>query len=304
MTAHTHPLGVVAQLDENDLREFDEDLRGDLIFPDSEEYEDARNVWNGLINEYPAVIVRVNGASDVARSVTFARDNNLELAIRSGAHHQAGSAIVEGGLVIDLEEMNTVRVDAEKQVAHVQPGTRTEDVLAETQQYGPATPTGSAGEVGIPGSTLGGGIGWIRRKHGLGIDALRSVEIVTPDGELREASPDHNEDLFWAIRGGGGNFGVVTNFEFELYEVGPIVQALGIFYPYDAAEDVLETHRQVMSDASEELTTILLSGHIPGLPPMPDELAGTDAVGSTIPRTSSTATLPSVLTTRNTVPIA
>ncbi|WP_265112124.1 FAD-binding oxidoreductase [Halosolutus halophilus] len=150
-----------------------------------------------MINEYPAVIARVIGTSDVARAITFARDNDLELAIRGGAHHQEGSAIVEGELVIDLEG-NTVRVDAEKQVAHVQPGTRAEDVLAETQQYGLATPTGSAGEVGIPGSTLGGGIGWIRRKHGLGIDALRSGEIVTPDGELRAASPDHNEDLFWA----------------------------------------------------------------------------------------------------------
>ncbi|WP_137285815.1 FAD-binding oxidoreductase [Halorussus salinisoli] len=279
MSARKHPLGTVAELDEQDIKDFDENLRGDLILPDSDEYEDARNVWNGLINKYPAVIARVKGATDVSHAVQFARDNGLELSIRGGAHHQAGSAIVNQGLVIDLADMDSVHVDPEQKVARVGPGARAEDVLAETQKHGLATPTGSAGDVGIPGSTLGGGIGWIRRKHGLGIDALRSVEIVTPDGELRKASPDHNEALFWAVRGGGGNFGVVTNFEFELYEVGPMVQSLGIFYPADVAEDVLATFREVMTDAPAELTTILINGHVPNLPPMPDELAGTDAVG-------------------------
>jgi len=279
MSEYKHPLGTIAELDEEDIAEFDENLRGDLILPDSDEYEDARNVWNGLINKYPAVITRVKGATDVARAVQFARDNDLELAIRGGAHHQAGSAIVNQGLVVDLADMDSVHVDPEAKVARVEPGTRAEDVLAETQKHGLATPTGSAGDVGIPGSTLGGGIGWIRRKYGLGIDALRSVEIVTPDGELRKASPDHNEALFWAVRGGGGNFGVVTNFEFELYEVGPMVQGLGIFYPAAIADDVLETFGEVMADAPEELTTILINGHVPNLPPMPDELAGTDAVG-------------------------
>ncbi len=279
MSEYKHPLGTIAELDEEDITRFDENLRGDLILPDNEEYEDARNVWNGLINKYPAIIARVKGATDVAHAVQFARDNELELAIRGGAHHQAGSAIVNQGLVIDLADMDSVHVDPEAQVARVEPGTRAEDVLAETQKHGLATPTGSAGDVGIPGSTLGGGIGWIRRKYGLGIDALRSVEIVTPDGELRKASPDQNEALFWAVRGGGGNFGVVTNFEFELYEVGPMVQGLGIFYPADIADDVLETFGEVMADAPEELTTILINGHVPNLPPMPDELAGTDAVG-------------------------
>ncbi len=279
MSAHKHPLGTVAELDEEDINEFDANLRGDLVLPDDEKYEDARTVWNGLINKYPAVIARVSGASDVAHAVQFARANDLELSIRSGAHHQAGSAIVNQGLVIDLADMDSVHVDPEAQIARVGPGARAEDILAETQKHGLATPTGSAGDVGIPGSTLGGGIGWIRRKHGLSIDALRSVEIVTLDGELRKASPDQNEELFWAVRGGGGNFGVVTDFEFELYEVGPMVQGLGIFYPYDAAETVMETHRKVIEDAPEELTTILLSGHVPNLPPIPDELAGTDAVG-------------------------
>jgi FAD/FMN-containing dehydrogenase len=278
MSERKHPLGTVAELDEAAIKELDENLRGDLILPDSEEYEDARNVWNGLVNKYPAVITRVKGATDVATAIQFARENDLDISIRGGAHHQAGSAIVNQGLVVDLEDMDGVHVDPDEQVARVEPGTRAEDVLAETQQHGLAFPTGSAGDVGIPGSTLGGGIGWMRRKNGLGIDALRSVELVTAEGELVKASPDRNEELFWAVRGGGGNFGVVTNFEFDLYEVGPMVQSLGIFYPYDLAEEVMETHRQVVEDAPEELTTILLSGHVPNLPPMPDELAGTDAV--------------------------
>lgn len=279
MSARKHPLGTVAELGEGSIESFATDLDGDLILPDDEEYEDARNVWNGLVNEYPAVVARVADASDVARAVRFAREHDLELSIRGGAHNQTGSAVVSQGVVVDLADMDRIDVDAEARVARVEPGTRAEDVLAATQRHGLATPTGSAGDVGIPGSTLGGGIGWIRRKHGLGIDALRSVEIVTPDGERRRASSDRNEDLFWAVRGGGGNFGVVTEFEFDLYEIGPMVQALGVFYPGDAADDVVETYRDVVADAPEELTTILIAGHVPNLPPIPDDLAGTDAVG-------------------------
>lgn len=273
-----HPLGTVAELGEDAIKSLGGDLQGDLILPDHEDYNDTRNVWNGLANKYPAVIVRALGSADIARALDFAQENDLEISVRGGSHHQTGVAIVDNGLVVDLEDMDDIDVDPEAKVARVGPGVRAEDVLAETQEYGLATPTGSAGDVGIPGSTLGGGIGWIRRKHGLGIDALRSVEIVTPDGEIREVSPDQNENLFWAIRGGGGNFGVIASFEFELYEVGPIVGGLGVFYPAEHTEEVMETHREVIEDAPEELTTILLSGHVPNLPPMPDELAGQDAV--------------------------
>lgn len=279
MSNHRHPLGVVGTIDDQALENLARTIDGDLILPDSEEYEDGRNVWNGLINTYPAIIVRVADEGDVASAIAFAREQGLELSIRGGAHHQAGVALVEGGLVIDLEDMDRIEVDPDAQVVTVQPGTRAEDVLAATQEYGLACPTGSAGDVGIPGSTLGGGIGWIRRKHGLAIDALRRVELVTADGERVEASPERNAELFWAVRGGGGNFGVVTTFEFDCYEVGPMVQALGIFYPEGVAEDVLEVYRDVMADAPAELTTILLDAHVPGLPPMPDELVGKPAVG-------------------------
>jgi len=279
MSAEKHPLGTVAELAEQDVEEFAATLDGDLVLPDDDTYTDARNVWNGLVNKYPAVIARVRNATDVATAIQFARRNGLELAIRGGAHHQTGSALVNQGLVVDLSDMDRVDVDPDQQVATVEPGTRAEDVLAETQEYGLAPPTGSAGDVGIPGSTLSGGIGWMRRKNGLGIDALRSVEIVTPDGEVRTASPDQHEDLFWAVRGGGGNFGVVTDLEFDLYEVGPVVQALGVFYPADATDAALQTHREVVEDAPAEFTSILIRGEVPNLPPIPDDIAGTSAVG-------------------------
>ncbi|MCU4971562.1 FAD-binding oxidoreductase [Halobacteria archaeon AArc-m2/3/4] len=253
-------------------------LRGTVISPDDGAYDDARAVWNGLVDAHPALVVRCQGAADIAKAMQFARERELPFSIRGGGHHQSGSAVVEDGVVLDLSEMNGVHVDPTEQVARVEPGCRARDVLLEAQHYGLATPTGSAGDVGIAGSTLGGGIGWMRRAHGLGIDALRSVDLVTPDGELRRASPDRNEDLFWAIRGGGGNVGVVTSFEFDLYEVGPVVAGLGVFYPTDDAEHVLERYHELTRDAPREVTTLALHSHVPHLPPIPDELAGTDAV--------------------------
>ncbi len=272
------PGQVLDELGDDTIQAFEEQLRGSLVLPDGTEYEDARRVWNGLVNRYPALIARCAGAADVAAAVQFAGEHDLPLSVRGGAHHQTGSAIAESGLVVDCSEMTSVQVDPEAQVAHVEPGTRARDVLHETQQFGLATPTGSAASVGIPGSTLGGGIGWIRRKHGLGIDALRSATVVTADGQLRKASPDHNEDLFWALRGGGGNVGVVTSFEFDLYEVGPEVYGLGVFYPAEHARAVFERLREVMADAPPELTTLALNGHVPPLPSLPADLHGEPAV--------------------------
>ncbi|WP_135855074.1 FAD-binding oxidoreductase [Halorussus salinus] len=258
--------------------EFAESIRGDIVFSDAENYDDVREIWNGLVDKHPTAIVQCQGAADVAKSVEFTTEHNIEFSVRGGGHHQSGSSLVDDGLVIDLSEMTSVHVDPAEQVARVEPGCRARDVLMETQHYGLATPTGSAADVGIPGSTLGGGIGWIRRKHGLGIDALRSVDVVTPDGDLVHASPKQNEDLFWAMRGGGGNFGIVTSFKFDLSEVGPVVPALGVFYPGDEAHTVLKTYRELSQDAPDELTTLALNSHVPDLPPMPDELVGEEAV--------------------------
>jgi FAD/FMN-containing dehydrogenase len=279
MSTHKHPLGTVAELGDEAVGGLARDVDGDLVLPDHSEYHDARDVWNGLVNRYPAVVVRAAGSQDVATAVGFAREHDLELSVRGGAHQQAGDAVVDNGLVVDLSECDDVTVDPERQVAEVGPGNRAEDVLAETQEYGLAMPTGSAGCVGMPGTTLGGGVGWIRRKHGLSVDALRSMEVVTADGDVVEVSPDSNADLFWAMRGGDGNFGVVTNFEFDLYEVGPVVGALNVFYPADVVDEVLRTYREFAADAPDELTTIVNYGEIPAIPPMPDHLHGEPAVG-------------------------
>ncbi|WP_339103356.1 FAD-binding oxidoreductase [Haloterrigena salinisoli] len=265
-------------LDSGTITELESSLRGGLVTPDDESYDETRAVWNGLVDRYPTLIVRCNGAADVAKGLAFAAEHDLPFSVRGGGHHQTGSSTVDEGVVLDLAEMDTVRVDPRRKIAQVGPGCRARDVLQETQHHGLATPTGSAGDVGVPGSTLGGGIGWMRRKHGLAIDALRSVDLVTPEGELVHASPERNEDLFWAVRGGGGNFGVVTNFEFDLYEVGPIVGGLGVFYPGDEAATVLAAYDELAGDAPEEVTTLALKGHVPDLPPMPDDLVGEDAV--------------------------
>jgi FAD/FMN-containing dehydrogenase len=253
-------------------------LRGEIVAPDDDAYDERRSVWNGLVDKRPALVLRCRGAADVATGLRFATDRDLPFSIRGGAHHQAGTSMVDDGVVLDLSAMDHVRVDPDARVAQVGPGCRARDVLLETQHYGLATPTGSAGDVGIAGSTLGGGIGWIRREHGLGVDALRSVEVVTPGGELLTASPDENEDLFWAVRGGGGNFGVVTNFEFDLYEVGPVVAGLGVFYPGDEAREVLARYRERATAAPAALTTLALTGHVPNLSPIPDDVAGEDTV--------------------------
>ena len=175
--------------------------------------------------------------------------------------------------------MDEIDVDPDTRTVHVEPGVRAGELHEATQQFGLATPTGSADDIGVASSTLGGAIGWLRRKHGLGADALRSVEIVTADGERRTASPERNQDLFWALRGGGGNFGVVTAFEFDLYEIGPEVMMLGTFYPADRAEDVLKSHREFVADGPDELMTLVLYGHVPPLPPIPEAAHGTPAVG-------------------------
>lgn len=277
MSTQKHPLGTVADLGEEAIGGLAGSIDGALVLPDDDEYDDARDVWNGLINRYPAVVVRAADGEDVARAVAFARDHDLELSVRGGAHQQAGDAVVDNGVVIDMAEMDHVEVDPEAKVADVGPGTRAEDVLAATQEHGLATPTGSAGCVGMPGTTLGGGVGWIRRKHGLSVDALRSMEVVTADGDLLTVSPEENEDLFWGMRGGAGQFGVVTNFEFELYEVGPIVGGLNVFYPAEAAEEVLETYRAFEEPA--DLTTIVNYGEVPAVPPVPDALQGEPGIG-------------------------
>jgi FAD/FMN-containing dehydrogenase len=196
-------------------------LRGNLCLQDEAGYDEARTIWNAMIDRRPGAVVRCGGASDVMRAVRLARENGLLVAVRGGGHNISGNAVCEGGLLIDLSPMHSVRIDPKKRTARVEPGVTLGEFDKEAQAFGLATPLGINSTTGIAGLTLGGGFGWLSRKFGFTVDNLISADVVTADGALVQASAVENPDLFWAIRGGGGNFGVVTSFEFKLHPVGP-----------------------------------------------------------------------------------
>ncbi len=253
-------------------------VRGDVLRPGDTGYDDARTVWNGLFDKYPAVIVQCTGAADVMAAVNVARENDLLLSVKSGGHGYAGKAVCDDGMVIDLSAMDSVRVDPEARTARVGPGATWDDVYHETQTFGLATP-GGAGIVGVAGFTLGGGISYLSRKHGLTCDNLLAADVVTADGRLVHANADGHSDLFWGLRGGSGNFGIVTSFEYQLHEVGPEVLAGTILHPYESAREVLELYREVMADAPDELGCFALFLRVPPEPPFPEEYHGEPAIG-------------------------
>ena len=253
-------------------------LRGKVLDPSADGYDEARTIWNATIDRWPALIVRCAGASDVMRAVRFATDNQLLIAVRGGGHNIAGNAVCDDGLVIDLSQMKSVRVDPIAQRAWVEPGATLADLDKETQAFGLAVPTGINSTTGIAGLTLGGGFGWITRKFGLTIDNLLSADIVTADGDLRRASASENPDLFWAIRGGGGNFGVVTAFEFQLQELGPQVLAGLVVHPFDDAETLLKDYRRIVASAPDELTCWVVMRKAPPLPFLPEEWHGREVM--------------------------
>ena len=247
-------------------------FRGRLISPDHADYDAARSVWNGLIDRRPQMIARCIGAADVVAAVRFARDHDLEIAIRGGGHNVAGTAVCDNGIVIDLSAMRGVRVDPADRVAWVQGGALWGDVDRETQAHGLATTGGIVSHTGVAGLALGGGVGWLMRKHGLTVDNLLAADVVTADGELLRASEDEHSDLFWALRGGGGNFGVVTSFEFRLHSVGPTVLAGPVLWDAGDVEHVLRFYRDFVSDAPDELGTVVRFGTAPPLPVIPARL--------------------------------
>ncbi len=242
---------------------FASSLRGQLLRPGDQGFEPARKVWNGMIDRRPALVARCAVDEDVVAGVNFARDNGLLFAVRGGGHGVAGHALSDGGLVIDLSEMRAVDVDPAGLTARAQGGCTLGDVDRETQRHGLATPLGVVTETGIAGLTLSGGIGWLRRKHGLSCDNLVSAQVVTADGRLRTAGEGENEDLFWAIRGGGGNFGVVTSFEYRLHPVGPEVFVCFVFYPADRAREVLQSCERYLSEAPEDVAPLAFFGRVP-----------------------------------------
>ena len=247
-------------------------FRGDVIAPEDREYDAARSVWNGTVDKRPQAIVRGRGTADVAAAVRFARERGLGIAVRGGGHNVAGTAVCDDGIVIDLSAMRAVVVDPTERTALVQGGALWADVDHETQAHGLATTGGIVGHTGVGGLSLGGGIGWLMRKHGLTIDNLLAAEIVTATGEIVRASADDNPDLFWAIRGGGGNFGVVTSFRFGLHPVGPVVMAGPVFWAAEDTAEVLRFYRDFVADAPDELGNVIRLGTMPPLPVIDEAL--------------------------------
>jgi len=271
-------IATETKLDSAALDELAGSFRGQLVGPDDPEYTEQRKVWNGSIARSPALIARCTGVADVVAAVRFARETGLQVAVRSGGHSFPGLSVCEGGLVIDLGPMRGIRVDPQARTARVQAGVLWGELDRETQAFGLATTGGIVTHTGVAGLTLGGGIGWLQRKHGLTIDNLLSADVVTAAGDFVTASETENPDLFWGLRGGGGNFGIVTEFEFRLHPVGPIVLAGPIFWPMEQAPAVLRFYREWCAEAPEELMTIVIHRKAPPLAFVPTELHGKPVV--------------------------
>jgi len=269
------------KLDEAALRELRGSFRGQVIRPGDPSYDEQRKIWNGSIDRSPALITRCVGVADVISAVRFARGIDFPVAVRSGGHSFPGLSLCDGGMVIDLRLMNGVRVDPEARTARAQAGALLGELDRETQAFGLAVPSGIVTHTGVAGLTLGGGIGWLMRKYGLTIDQLLAVDMVTADGEFVKASEGENADLFWGVRGGGGNLGIVTEFEFRLNALGPIVLAGPIFWPMEESPNVLRFYRDWISDVPDELTTIVVHRRAPPLPIIPPELHGVPVVAVT-----------------------
>jgi FAD/FMN-containing dehydrogenase len=249
-------------------------LRGHLCLAREAGYDEARTIWNAMIDRHPGAIVRCRGTADIIRAVRFAREHGLLLAVRGGGHNIAGNAVCEGGLLIDLSPMRSVRIDPARRTAWVEPGATLGEFDKEAQAFGLATPLGINSTTGVAGLTLGGGFGWLSRKFGLAADNLTSTDVVTAEGELVRASATENSDLFWALRGGGGNFGVVSSFEFRLHPVGPMVLSGLIVHPFTRATELLAGYRQIAFKAPDELTIWVVLRQAPPLPFLPAEIHG------------------------------
>ena len=259
--------GKPISLSQSEVKDLRASLRGRLLLAGDEGYDEARRLWNGAFDRHPALIARCTGAADVVQAVNFARSHELLTAVHGGGHSLSGQSSCDGGLMIDLTPMKGIRVDPVRRTASAQGGVLLGELDRETQAFGLVTPLGTAADTGIAGLTLGGGQGRLQRKFGLSCDNLLSVDIVTADGRLMHASEQENADLFWGIRGGGGNFGVVTTFEYRLHPLGPKVLAGNRVYPFSQASSILKALREYCEGAPDEMTiSAALTGSAPGVP--------------------------------------
>lgn len=254
-------------------------MRGEVVTPADAGYDEHRRVWNGSIDRRPAAIARCAGVADVIAAVRFARDQDLLVAVRGGGHSFPGLSTCDDGLVIDLSPMKGIQVNPDRRTARAQAGVLLGELDHETQAFGLAVPAGVVTHTGVAGLTLGGGIGWQHRNYGLTIDNLLAVDLVTAEGELVRASADENADLFWGVRGGGGNFGVVTEFAFRANSIGPTVYAGPVLWPMKQAPEVLRFYRDWISDCPDALMTIVTQRRVPDLPTIPRDLVGERVVG-------------------------
>jgi len=263
-------VSTVESLPEGVLEALKMSLRGQALVPGDLGYESVRPPYNAMHPDQPSLVVSCTGTADVVDAVNFGREHGLEVTVRAGGHSIAGLSTANRGLLIDLAPMNGVWVDRERKLAHVQGGALWGDLDREAQLYGLATPGGMISDTGVGGLTLGGGVGWLRRKHGLSCDNVVAAEVVLASGEVVTASADENPDLLWALKGGGGNFGVVSSFTFRLHPVGPIVAFAGVFYPVGDAATILRGFRQYMKSAPDEVTPIAIPLTLPADPHLPE----------------------------------
>jgi hypothetical protein len=270
---------TLTTIDDASLSDLRISFRGPLIRPADAEYDERRRVWNGSIDRHPALIARCTGVADVMAAVRFARKHELLTAVRGGGHSFPGHSTCDGGIVIDLGLMKGTRIDPEGRIARAQAGLLLGELDHETQPFGLAVPAGIVTHTGIAGLTLGGGTGWIQRRYGLTIDNLLSVDLVTADGQFVQASERENADLFWGVRGGGGNFGIVTEFTYRLSPLGPQVLAGPLFWPMEQAPDVLRFYRDWIAGCSDDLMTVVVQRKAPAVPGMPPEKVGEPVIG-------------------------
>ena len=270
--------GAEETIDDARVEAFKSEFTGKVFTAEDAGFDEARAIWNAMIDRRPALIAQATDVNDVKLAVDFARENKLLLSIRGGGHNIAGNAVCEGGFMLDLSKMNAVKVDAEKRRANVGPGALLSDFDREAQKHGLAAPLGINSTTGVAGLTLGGGFGWLTRKYGMTVDNLLSADLVTADGKTVRANETENADLFWGIRGGGGNFGVVTNFEFQLHPVGPDVLTGLIAYPLDQAKDVLTKYREAVKTMSDDLNVWAVLRKAPPLPFLPEDAHGKEVV--------------------------
>ena len=249
-------------------------FRGEAILPDDERYEAARKVWNGSIDRQPAAVLRCAGVADVLAGLELVRETELPVAVRGGGHNVAGFGTCDDGVVLDLSAMKAARVDPEARTARVEPGLVWGDLDRETQAFALAVTGGVMSSTGVAGFTLGGGIGWLQRKLGLACDNLRAADVVTADGTLVHASERQNPELLWGLRGGGGNFGIVTSMEFDLHPIGPQVYSGIVAWPAEHAPEVLRFFREFTAEAPDEITAIAICRTAPPAPFLPEEVHG------------------------------